>query len=211
MPLLLIALKSVADYPTAPLGEGTLREMVRFIGNPVIALLVGVLLVIGMRKQASAKTAFHWVTEGLENAGSIILITGAGGAFGNILRATGIADSLAQGMQQWQLGIVLPFVIASVLKSAQGSSTVAIITTAALVSPLLDPMGLTAPAAKALVVLAIGAGSMTVSHFDNSYFWVVSQSSEMDSATALRCHTAATLVQGLVGIASIALLASILV
>jgi len=211
VPLLLIALRSVSDYPAAPLGEGTLREAVRFVGNPVIALLVGVLLVIGMRKQVSAKTAFHWVTKGLENAGSIILITGAGGAFGNILRATGIADSIAQGMEQLQLGVFLPFVIAAVLKSAQGSSTVAIITTAALVSPLLDPMGLTAPAAKALVVLAIGAGSMTVSHFNDSYFWVVSQFSEMDSATALRCHTGATLVQGLVGIVSIAILASILV
>ena len=97
-----------------------------------VPLLVGVLLVIGMGRQVSAKTAFQWVTKGLENAGSIILITGAGGAFGNILRVTGIADSLARGIQQWQLGIVLPFVIAAVLKSAQGSSTVAIITTAAL-------------------------------------------------------------------------------
>ena len=211
VPLVLISLKSVADYPTAPLGEGTLRETISFVGNPVIALLVGVLLVIGTGKQVSAQKAFHWVTKGLENAGSIILITGAGGAFGNILRATGVADDMAQSMDHWQLGIALPFVIAAVLKSAQGSSTVAIITTAALVSPLLEPMGLSEPAAKALVVLAIGAGSMTVSHFNDSYFWVVSQFSEMDSATALRCHTCATLVQGLVGIVSISLLASILV
>ena len=103
-------------------------------------------------------------------------------------------------MAQWQLGIGLPFVIAAVLKTAQGSSTVAIITTAALISPLLEPLGLAGEYAKALVVLAIGAGAMTVSHLSDSYFWVVSQFSDMDTATALRCHTLATLVQGLVGI-----------
>jgi len=210
VPLVLIALKSIADYRTAPLGEGVLCEAIQFIGNPVVALLVGVLLVIGLGKQVSAQTTFNWVSAGLSNAGSIILITGAGGAFGNVLRATGIADSLAESMEHWHLGMFLPFLIAAVIKSAQGSSTVAIITTAALVSPLLEPMGLVSPPAKALVVLAIGAGSMTVSHFNDSYFWVVSQFSEMDSETALRCHTCATLAQGLAGIASILVLSSFL-
>jgi GntP family gluconate:H+ symporter len=118
---------------------------------------------------------------------------------------------MVQGMAGWQLGVFLPFVIAAIIKTAQGSSTVAIITTAALMSPLLEPMALAEPAAKALVVLAIGAGSMTVSHYNDSYFWVVSQFSEMDSATALRCHTCATFFQGLVGIVTIAVLAAIVV
>ena len=122
-----------------------------------------------------------------------------------------MGDSLAAGMAQWQLGIGLPFVIAAVLKTAQGSSTVAIITTAALISPLLEPLGLAGEYAKALVVLAIGAGAMTVSHLSDSYFWVVSQFSDMDTATALRCHTLATLVQGLVGIGTILVLKVLLV
>lgn len=210
LPLVFISLRSVANYPTAPMGEGSLRDAVRFIGDPNIALLVGVLLVLALGKHDSAQTAFRWVTKGLENAGAIILITGAGGAFGNILSATGIANSLAKSMGAWQLGIVLPFAIAAILKTAQGSSTVAIITTAGIVSPLLEPMDLVAVHAKALVVLAIGAGAMTVSHFNDSYFWVVSQFSEMDSATALRCHTGATLVQGVVGITTIVLMAILL-
>ncbi|TWU27520.1 GntP family permease [Bythopirellula polymerisocia] len=211
VPLLLITLKSIADSPAAPFGEGNFRNAIQFLGDPVIALLTGVLLVIFSRKQNSPETALGWVSEGLMSAGSIILITGAGGAFGNILRATGIADEFAAGMADWHLGIILPFLIAAAIKSAQGSSTVAIITTAALMTPLLQPMELTAPIAKALVVLAIGAGSMTVSHFNDSYFWVVSQFSDMNSETALRCHTAATLVQGLTGIATIIILESILV
>ncbi len=211
VPILLIALKSMADYPTAPLGEGALREAVRFVGHPVVALLIGVLLALALTRNAAAGGAMGWVSEGLMSAGAIILITGAGGAFGNILRATGMGNTLAEGMAEWQLGIFLPFVIAAVLKSAQGSSTVSIITTAALVSPLLEPMGLATDIAKALVVLAIGAGAMTVSHLNDSYFWVVSQFSEMDTATALRCHTLATLVQGVVGIATIALLTALFV
>jgi GntP family gluconate:H+ symporter len=210
IPVLLIAFKSIAEYPTSPLGEGLIRQILSFIGHPVIALLIGVFIAFGLRKEGSGYN-FEWVMTGLKNAGVIILITGAGGAFGNILRATGIGDTLGEVMAQWKLGIFLPFIIAAVLKTAQGSSTVAIITTAALVSPLLDPMGLTSPMAKALVVLSIGAGSMTVSHLNDSYFWVVSQFSGMNTATALRCHTLATLFQGLVGILVIAALTWIFV
>jgi len=211
VPIILIALKSIADYPTAPFGQGFFKNLFAFIGHPVMALIIGVFLAFGLKREKSDESYFDWVATGLKNAGIIILITGAGGAFGNVLRATDIGDTLGQTMSQWQIGIFLPFIIAAVLKSAQGSSTVAIITTAALVSPLLAPMGLTVPLAKALVVLAIGAGSMTVSHLNDSYFWVVSQFSDMDTATALRCHTMATLLQGIAGIIVIAIMFWVLV
>ncbi len=211
IPIILITLKSIADYPTAPFGDGFLRAMFGFIGHPVIALIIGVLLAFGLKKNGAADSHFDWVAIGLKNAGVIILITGAGGAFGNILRATDLGETLGQVISQWQVGIFLPFIIAAVLKSAQGSSTVAIITTAALVSPLLAPLGLETPVAKALVVLSIGAGAMTVSHVNDSYFWVVSQFSDMDTATALRCHTIATLVQGIAGIVTIGILSFFLI
>jgi GntP family gluconate:H+ symporter len=201
----------VADYPTAPLGTGLVKSVLAFVGHPVVALIIGVFLAFGLRRKGAEATVFDWVGTGLKNAGAIILITGAGGAFGNILRATGIGDSLGQAMSEWHLSIFLPFIIAAVLKSAQGSSTVAIITTAALVSPLLPSMGLDSPVAKALVVLAIGAGSMTVSHVNDSYFWVVSQFSDMNTSTALRTHTLATLFQGIAGITAIAVLTWLLV
>ncbi|MBN2355472.1 GntP family permease [candidate division KSB1 bacterium] len=211
VPILLIALRSVADYPAAPFGEGTFKMVFDFIGHPVTALIIGVFLAFRLKERKSNTSYFDWVADGLAQAGVIILITGAGGAFGNVLRATGIGETMGQIMSHWQIGIFLPFIIAAVLKSAQGSSTVAIITTAALVSPLLEPMGLASPLAKALVVLAIGAGSMTVSHVNDSYFWVVAQFSDMDTATALRCHTIATLLQGVTGIIVVALLAWMLV
>ena len=210
-PIILITLRSIAGYPTSPFGDGFIRETLLFAGHPVIALLIGVFLAFGLKHNNHNEDHFAWVGTGLKSAGVIILITGAGGAFGNILRATDIGDTMGNALTHWHICIFLPFIIAAVLKTAQGSSTVAIITTAALVSPLLVSMGLDAPVAKALVVLAIGAGAMTVSHANDSYFWVVSQFSEMDTSTALRCHTMATLAQGVTGILVIAGLSIILV
>ncbi len=210
VPIILIALRSVASYPGSPI-TGGLQSLLIFTGHPVIALLLGVFLAFILKRNNSDGKLFDWVGDGLKSAGTIILITGAGGAFGAILRATNIGDTLGTTLTQWNIGILLPFVIAAVLKTAQGSSTVAIITTAALVSPMLGALGLAAAAGKALVVLAIGAGAMTVSHANDSYFWVVSQFSDMDTSTALRAHTLATLAQGCVGIAVISLLTLFLV
>jgi len=211
IPIILIALKSLAEYPTVPLGKGIFCQIVRFIGHPVIALMIGVFLAFTLKRRSASASYLDWVGTGLQNAGVIILITGAGGAFGNVLRTTDLGENLGRMLSYWQISIFLPFVIAAILKTAQGSSTVAIITTAALISPLLSPLGLATPLAKAFTVLAIGAGSMTVSHVNDSYFWVVAQFSNLDTATALRCHTLATLVQGVVGMLTIAILFWVLV
>ncbi len=208
LPIVLIALKSIADYPTQPFGAGLIMRFFDIVGDPIIALIIGVFVAFGLRKKGD--DAFEWVSRGLANAGAIILITGAGGAFGDILRTTSIGQTVGSTMAQWHLGIFLPFLLAAFLKTAQGSSTVAIITASALMSPLLVPLGLAAPIAKALVVLAIGAGAMTVSHINDSYFWVVAQFSNMDTGTALRGLTVATLIQGVTAILTIALLSVVL-
>jgi len=211
VPIILIALKSIADYPTHPFGMGFLNSLITFLGNPIIALLIGVIIAFKLKPAEKDKSHFDWVSKGLKDAGIIILITGAGGAFGNVLRATNLGDTIEQFMSQWSVGIFLPFLIAAILKSAQGSSTVSIITTAAIISPLLMSMGMDAPATKALVVLAIGAGAMTVSHVNDSYFWVVSQFSGMNTNLALKSFTTATLIQGFVGIISIFIIYLIIV
>jgi len=201
-PIILIALKSIADYPTHPFGSEWIYQVLGFMGNPVIALFMGVILAFAL-KHSAKDSHFDWTVKGLKEAGVIILITGAGGAFGEILRAGGIGDIIGSGLSDFQVGILLPFILAAILKSAQGSSTVAIITTAAIVAPLLGSLGLSSETSKALTVLAIGAGAMTVSHLNDSYFWVVAQFSDMDTSTALKSQTLATLLQGLTGIAII--------
>lgn len=210
VPIVLIALKSIANYPAHPFGEGTLASTFNFIGNPIIALFTGVFLAFKLKNKNTEETHFNWVASGLKEAGTIILITGAGGAFGAILRTTGIGDIIGSSFSNLQIGLFLPFIIAAVLKSAQGSSTVSIITTAAIIAPLLESFGLASPLGRALAVLSIGAGAMTVSHLNDSFFWVVAQFTELDTATALKSQTVSTFFQGITGIIVIGVLSLIL-
>ncbi len=205
-PIVLIALKSIANYPTRPFGDTWAFYFFDFAGEPVIALLIGVFFAFLLGREVPSKEKSGWVPEAFRQAGSIVLITGAGGAFGAILRTMDIASILNMESSSAVGGLLIAFGIAAVLKTAQGSSTVAIITTSAIIAPLLETFGLLSITDKALAVLAIGAGAMTVSHINDSYFWVVSQFSNLSVKNALKGHTTATFFQGLVGIGIILLL-----
>lgn len=196
LPILLIGLKSIATYPTLPFGDGPIYKILLFIGEPIMALLLGVVLIFTTSSRVKIDQKNKWVVKALKASGSIILVTGAGGAFGNMIRAAQI-ESLLQFDQMHISGLLVAFLIAAALKTAQGSSTVAIITTAALIAPLLPNFGLESTIDKALSVLAIGAGALTVSHINDSYFWVVSQFSNLSVKQALKTHTLATLFQGI--------------
>ncbi|MFY9267788.1 MAG: GntP family permease [Limnochordia bacterium] len=206
VPVLLIALKSFADYPSRPLGSGSLQALLSFIGNPNIALLIGVFLAFLTVPKITKEVLGDWVGVGLASAGTIILITGAGGALGQVIRDTPIAAYISDVLSGLRFGIFVPFLLSAALKTAQGSSTVAIITTAGIVAPLLNALGLASGLGPTLAVLAIGAGSMTVSHANDSYFWVVAQFSDMEVSQAYRLQTLASLVCGLVGIVVISIL-----
>jgi len=213
VPMLLIALGSIAGLPSAPFGEGWIIEVIGFLGDPNTALIIGVFLAFRTITPAmrGPKVYGEWVGEGLKSAGTIILITGAGGAFGSVLRATEIGVFLGEVLANWNIGIFLPFLIAAALKTAQGSSTVAIITAASIMLPLLPGAGMAEGLGPVLVTLAIGAGAMTVSHANDSYFWVVSQFSGMDVSQAYRLQTAGSAVAGFTGMAVIFLLSLFLI
>jgi len=199
LPIILILLKSVSDFPTKPFGEGALKEFIGFIGHPVTALIMGVLIAFTLPKKLvkDMLSMSGWIGEAVTQSGVIILITAAGGAFGKVLQNSGIANVIGQSLAAANLGMWLPFIIAAAIKTAQGSSTVAIITTASLLAPLMDSLGFVSPLAKALTVVAIGAGSMVVSHANDSYFWVVTQFSKMDVKTGYKLQTFGTLLEGL--------------
>jgi GntP family gluconate:H+ symporter len=200
IPIALITLKSIVNHPAIELENLFINNIISFCGHPIIAMLFGVFIAMISATGFSLEQHFDWVSNSLKSAGGIILITGAGGAFGNILRATSLGDTISQSLLDFEIGLLLPFIIAAFLKTAQGSSTVSIITTSAMVLPLLDSLGLSSEMGKVLTVLSIGAGAMTVSHLNDSYFWIVSQFSNMNTKTALHCHTASTLLQGLTSI-----------
>jgi GntP family gluconate:H+ symporter len=198
VPILLIVLRSISDFPTRPLGDGLLKSCIGFIGAPVIALLIGVVLAFRLPKKLDREmlSTTGWVGKALVNAAIIIMITGAGGSFGRILRNSPIADVIGESLSSANLGIWLPFIISAAMKTAQGSSTVALITTASLMAPLMGPLGFETEMAKALVVLSIGAGSMVVSHANDSYFWVFTQMTRMDVKTGYKLHTFVTFILG---------------
>ena len=206
LPIILIVLKSIGDLKSQPFGEGNIAVIVAFIGQPVVALLIGVFFAFLLPKKLTTEmlSASGWVGQAVIAAATIIIITGCGGAFGKVLRNSGISDVVKGYLgQSAGLSIWLPFIVAAALKTAQGSSTVAIITTAGIMAPLLGALGLEAPTAKALVVVAIGAGSMVVSHANDSYFWVVTGFSGMNVKQGYKLQTLGTLVEG--GAAAIAL------
>lgn len=211
VPILLICLGSVAVFPSKPLGEGAVFASLSFLGQPVVALAVGLLLSCLLLKPGCRREDFQErVSEGLQSAAPILLITGAGGAFGAMLKITPLGDYLGTTLSSLGIGLFMPFIVAAALKTAQGSTTVALVTTSALVAPLLAELGLDSEMGRILVVMAIGAGSMTVSHANDSFFWVVTRFSRMNVATAYRAQTAATLVQGIAGMLTVWLLSLVL-
>lgn len=203
VPIVLIGLKSVANFPGAPFGKGGVKALFDFIGEPMVALLLGVVLCLFLVSKLTEEVLTGWVGQGIKDSAAIIMITAAGGSLGAMLSATKIGDYLGQSLAQYNLGIFLPFIIAAALKTAQGSSTVALITTSTIVFPLLGSLGLNSPMGAVLATMSVGCGAMIVSHANDSYFWVVSQFSGLSVSTAYRTQSMATLVQGLVGIATV--------
>lgn len=208
LPIVLILLRSFAQLPSAPFGSGTVSELLAFIGHPVVALLAGVGFALTLPAQFHRKmlSAGGWIGEAVVTAAPIILITAAGGAFGKVLQSANIGEALEPLVSSIGIGVALPFLIAAILKTAQGSSTVAIITTASLVAPFLSVLGLDSETGRALAVVAIGAGSMVVSHANDSFFWVVTQFSGMSVKTGYQLQTLGTLVEGTAAAATVYLL-----
>ncbi len=206
LPVLLIAARSLVGED----GGGLLD----LLGNPNVALVLGAFLALALAKQHGADALSEWTSEALRSAGSIVLITAAGGALGAVLRVTPLADQIGSLLATFDLGvfnIILPFLVAAGLKTAQGSSTVAIVTTASLVSPLLPALGLSGSTEVALTTLAIGAGAMTVSHVNDSYFWVVTQLSGLSVGQGYRLVTIGSGLVGLTALAAVVVLRLVLV
>jgi GntP family gluconate:H+ symporter len=212
VPILLIVVRSISRAALG-LPEGSPAvAIIEFFGQPVVALLIGVLLAFLLpgRLDKDMLGTGGWIGHAVVNAAGIIIITGAGGSFGKMLQNSGIAGVIEQMLGERHLGIWLPFLLAAALKTAQGSSTVAIITTANIMAPLLPAFGLDSATARALVVVAIGAGSMVVSHANDSFFWVVTQFSKMTVSQGYRLQTLGTLIEGSVAMAVVWVLSVVL-
>lgn len=216
LPIILMALSSISSI----LGwQGGLASVCAFLGAPIIALAVGLLCSIATLVTAGKMGEFRDLTdETLKTVGPILFITAAGGVLGKIISTAGFVDYMSENAAFLSsVGIFFPFLIAAILKSAQGSSTVAITTTAGIMGAISESgsmmaaLGLTSPVAAALTVMAIGAGAMTVSHANDSYFWVVTNFGELKAQDGYKTQTMLTLLMGVAAMVFIWILSLILI
>lgn len=202
IPLTLIILASIANYPSKPFGEGKAIQVLQFLGTPVMALLIGALLSFTLPKKFDRKllSSTGWIGDSILLAAPVILITGAGAVFGKMLQNSGVGDLVTSSMSDANWGIFLPFLIAFGLKTAQGSTTVAMITTASIIAPIMGPLGLDSETMKVFTTVAIGAGALAISHANDSGFWVVTQLSGMTTKQGNLSHSLGTVIAGVTSI-----------
>jgi GntP family gluconate:H+ symporter len=197
VPLLLITIRSLLLLVDKG-GQTVLSKIFFFPGEPIFALAIGVILAMFLIKEKTIESMNSVFGEAIEKAGPILIVTAAGGMFGMVIKATGTGESIGRLLAGTNVGILVPFLIAVIMKTAQGSSTVAIITTASFVAPMLSLLGLDSEWGRLLTMLSMGAGSMIVSHANDSYFWVVSNFSEIDPDVTLKVYSSSTIIMGLV-------------
>jgi GntP family gluconate:H+ symporter len=202
VPLLLITLKSLFNF-LIPGSKAIPALIIGFLGEPVIALMIGMFLSFLLLPGFNLKTVNHVITSSVEKAGPIIIITAAGGIFGAVIKATGTGEQAGTWLAGTGLGLLIPFLITFMLKTAQGSSTVAIITAASIMASVTDSMGFSGETGKLLVMLSMGAGSMMVSHANDSYFWVITNFSGIDSGDTLKVYSSATIIMAFTALAAV--------
>ena len=209
VPIILMALGSIASMAG---WTGVAFDLFNFLGKPIIALAVGTICAVIQLATTKKLDKFYDMTnDTLKVTGPILFVTAAGGVLGKVIATSDMVNFITEhATVLGSVGIFFPFLLAAILKSAQGSSTVAITTTAGIVAPLLGAMGFTTPAEIALVVMAIGAGAMTVSHANDSYFWVVTNFGQMTPEQGYQTQTMLTLILGLSSMVGIFILSLIL-
>ena len=186
VPIILILLGTVTGAMKL---EGKIVSIIQFIGTPVLAVGIGLLITIyGLEE----------VEIGIKSAGTIILITGAGGAFGMLIRDSGVGDVIAKSLIDTALPpILLPFIIATLIRFIQGSGTVAMITAASITAPIITKLNVN----PVLAALAACVGSLFFSYFNDSFFWVVNRSIGItEGKEQLKLYSVASTIAWAVGI-----------
>ena len=200
VPILLISTSTIIKYPKLDINQLPFLKIFEIIGKPEIALLIGFIMTLIFLKKDEIQSTPQWIIKSLKNSFEILLITGAGGALGYIIRESGIIDNLNLNIATGLASIFSVFILATIIKTIQGSSTVAIVTTCAITAPILQSIGMTSELEKVILIISIGSGAMTISHVNDSYFWVVTKYSNIEMNDVLKYFSSATLIQGLTGL-----------
>ena len=215
LPLVLILLGATAGYW---LSAGTFRTVLEFLGHPFTALIVALLTAyyfFGIRKRIDRNELLRIMTRALEPAGVVVLITGAGGAFKQVLVDSGMGAEMAGAVGSQGVPIVVfAFLVTAIIRAAQGSATVAMITGAGLTAPVVEATMAAGTQYSgpqmALLVIAVSAGASVLSHVNDSGFWLVSRYLGMTETQTLKTHTVLTTIVGVTAFTVVLLLWSML-
>ncbi len=204
IPIVLISLSSIFKILSL---SGKWIDVIYFIGHPIVALFCGLLAAWPLLNHTLLPLK-ECIEKGIMVSGPILILTGIGAAFGTVLKGTQIDEAIRQVTESQDLEglavLIIAFLVSAILKTAQGSSTSAMVITSSIIAPFLISSGITDPWSLSAMVMAIGGGAMTVSHTNDSYFWVVSKFSGIPMKSMLRSYTLITAIQGLtIGVISI--------
>jgi GntP family gluconate:H+ symporter len=211
MPILLpIILISVASFAKIINPDSSLTKWMVFLGSPLVSFLIAIFFSYTLFPEKPSERIFACFKSGIEHCGTTLVLVGAGGAFGAILKETELKDMVSNWLATNEVsGVVflaMAFLIAAFFKTAQGSTTTAMVLTTSILAPLLASMGFTESLQIVLVVMAVGSGAMVVSHTNDAWFWVVAQFTGLTTRDAYRTHTILTGIQGFVSFLVVVLL-----
>jgi GntP family gluconate:H+ symporter len=211
IPLLLIAAGSLTEL--IPMPE-IVKSALHFIGSPVVALLCGLLLSLLLVQKSDTIVFNNWIKEAISHAGPILILVGAGGVFGNVLKKTALADVVHQWVNNGTFSpvafLLIAYATGIVLKTAQGSTTSAIIVATSILAPITAVAGFNDPSQLALLLSATAAGAMMVSHANDAYFWVIAQFSGLSMQQTYRSFSLLSIVLSVFSMLIILLLALVI-
>jgi gluconate:H+ symporter, GntP family len=196
IPIALISLKSIILLSPTIFPESIL-SFTKFVGEPIVALFIGILFSITLFEKFDKIILNHLLETAIEKAGPILAIIAIGGAFGEIIKMLDLGKVFGDTITQYHVGLLIPFILTVIFKTAQGSSTVAIISSASIIFPLLPSLGLDSEWGRQITLMSMGAGSMMVSHANDAYFWVVSRFGNLSTDLSLKSYTIMTVLMGI--------------
>lgn len=212
-PILLMLLKTIGDMCGL---QGALMNIIAVLGTPAVALLVGLIIALVGYHQIFPEDTKAWGFDGvfsdaLKTAGQIILIVGAGGAFSGVLKASPLQSILTDTFSGLTIGILAPFIIGFIFRTCVGSATIAMVTAATMITPLMDVLGFASPMGRVIAMLACAAGGLMVFHGNDDFFWVTATTSEMDTSVAYKTIPIISVCQSLVALAVVFVLSLIFI
>ena len=199
-PTLLIGSSTFLNIIEPNENSNSIFQILKILGNPLIAISIGTIICF-LLPSKSQNNKKKWIQNSLKISGPILILTSLGGAFGEVLKNSDLSNIINQSAINLSLSpiyiLFLSFIVCALLKTSQGSSTSSLIIGSSILFPILQSMNISDPWMIALIVASLGSGAMTVSHANDSYFWIVTQSTSLNISEGYKKFTLMTLLQGI--------------